>query len=91
MRAREARADARFEQVDEIMRKLEGGEIDHNQARVMLDGVKWQTGKEAPKRYGDRLELAGDKENPLVISVAERIRGKLAERRGIDAPKEKTE
>lgn len=57
-------------------------------SRLRVDARKWLAGKLAPKKYGDRLELAGDQENPLVISVAERIRGKLAERRQaqIEAP-----
>lgn len=68
-RAREARADARFESVDAIMQELRTGKIDHNQARVLLDAIKWQTGKEAPKKYGDRQILAGDPDAPLVPHI----------------------
>lgn len=66
MRAREARADARFERTDQVLLDMRAGVIDASQARVELDAIKWQTGKEAPKRYGDRLELAGDPNNPVL-------------------------
>lgn len=41
---------------------------DANSRRVRVDARKWYLSKLAPKRYGDRLELAGDKEAPLHIS-----------------------
>jgi hypothetical protein len=36
--------------------------------KLQIDARKWYLSKLAPKRYGDRLELAGDKEAPLHIS-----------------------
>lgn len=68
-RARQLRAYRRAEDVDKIMDDLRNHQIDHNQARIMLDAIKWQTGKENPKNFGDRLELAGDKSNPLTVNV----------------------
>lgn len=68
-RARQLRAYRRAEDVDKIMEDLRNHVIDHNQARIMLDAIKWQTGKENPKNFGDRLELAGDKSNPLTVQV----------------------
>jgi hypothetical protein len=38
-------------------------------ARLQVDSRKWLLSKLAPKKYGDRLELAGDKEAPLTITV----------------------
>ena len=67
MRARELRADARFERLDEIMAEVRAGELDPSAARVMMDAIKWQTGKENGKRYGDAMTLKGDKENPVEI------------------------
>lgn len=71
MRARENRADARFEKVDDIMQELREGKIDPQSARVMLDAIKWQTGKENAKRYGDKLDVTSDGEKlpTLVINV----------------------
>ena len=59
-RARERRADARAERIDDISERLDRGDLDHNQARVMIDAEKWQAGKENAKRYGDKLSLDGD-------------------------------
>ena len=37
--------------------------------RLQVDTRKWLLSKLAPKKYGDRLELAGDKENPLQVQT----------------------
>jgi hypothetical protein len=37
------------------------------QRKLQVDSRKWLLSKLAPKKYGDRLELAGDKENPLEV------------------------
>jgi disulfide oxidoreductase YuzD len=37
-----------------------------SRSRLRVDARKWLASKLAPKRYGDRLELAGDKDNPLI-------------------------
>lgn len=58
VRARASRADARFERLDEIMQKVEDGKLDPAAARVMMDAIKWQSGKENAKRYGDKVQLA---------------------------------
>lgn len=65
IRAREVRADARFERIDAVIHDMRCGRIDHNKARVEIDAIKWQTGKEAPKRYGEAVTLRGDADNPL--------------------------
>jgi hypothetical protein len=65
-RAREIRADARFERVDQVIEDMRAGVVDAQQARVEIDAIKWQAAKEAPSRYGDRLEVAGDPAAPLV-------------------------
>ncbi|WP_125359730.1 hypothetical protein [Stenotrophomonas sp. 278] len=67
MRARASRADARFERLDEIMEEVRTGKLDPSAARVMMDAIKWQSGKENAKRYGEKLQLAdadGDKLPP---------------------------
>ena len=69
MRARDDRGDLRNDKIDEIRDNMLAGLIDFNTARVAIDTLKWQAGKEAPKRYGERLELAGDKDAPLCITV----------------------
>jgi len=78
-RAREERADWRSDRIDDIVGKMIDGEIDANVARVAIDAEKWQAGKEKPKRYGDKLELSGDRENPLslVIEAGKSLDAKL--------------
>ena len=41
--------------------------------RLQIDTRKWLLSKLAPKRYGDKLELSGDAENPLMIQKIERV------------------
>lgn len=66
-RARELRADARFESADHVMYLLRTKKVDAQAARVMLDAIKWQTGIENARRYGNAVTLRGDKENPVEI------------------------
>jgi hypothetical protein len=75
-RAREARADARSDEIDEISQKTLSGEYKADAARVAIDAHKWQAGKENPKRYGDKLTLDGE----LKVSKMddEELRAKLA-------------
>lgn len=76
VRARERRADMRFEKVDEIMEDMRLGKLDPQQARVLLDAVKWQTAKEAPKRYGDSLKLDGEVKTDNRLEIVRRVIGK---------------
>lgn len=65
MRAREASADYL---ADEIVH-IADTELDPQVARVRIDARKWVAAKMKPKKYGDKLELAGDPENPLHLKV----------------------
>ena len=40
--------------------------------RLRVDSRKWIASKLKPKKYGEKLELAGDKENPLYVERIER-------------------
>jgi len=37
--------------------------------KVQIDTRKWLLSKLAPKKYGDRLELAGDEKSPLAMGI----------------------
>lgn len=52
VRAREAQAEHFADEIIEII----DTEADPNRARVRMDGRKWVAAKQAPKKYGDRLE-----------------------------------
>jgi hypothetical protein len=41
--------------------------------RLQVDTRKWLLARLAPKKYGDKLELAGDPERPLAIERIERV------------------
>lgn len=55
--AREERADSRVELLDEYSEKLLNGTIMPDVARVLIDTVKWQAGKENYRRYGDKQTI----------------------------------
>ena len=84
-RAREVQADTLAEETVEIADDSsrdfktvirDGVEVqvfDHEhvqRSRLRVDARKWFASKLAPKKYGDKLELAGDPDAPLVRYVA---------------------
>lgn len=71
-RARESRAHARFESMDQVILDMRNGVIDAAQARVEIDTIKWQCGKEMPAKYGDQLKL--EHSGTVGLSVAEILR-----------------
>lgn len=93
-RAREAQADALFEEVLDIADEQcttvkadkHGSRDDGNgetevvfdsvavqRNRLRVDARKWMAGKLRPKKYGEKLELSGDAENPLRIETIKRV------------------
>lgn len=84
-RARGIHADIKFDEIQEIADDgkrdyvlTEGGPlVDHDhiaRSRLRVDTLKWRLARMAPKKYGERLELAGDATAPVAISI---IDGKL--------------
>jgi len=55
-RARDIGLDERADKLEQDI----AAEKDPQRARLVLDYGKWYLSKLAPKRYGDRLELAGE-------------------------------
>lgn len=84
VRAREAQAD---KLADEILSIADDGQNDtyltetglatnHDviaRSRLRVDARKWLASKMAPKKYGEKLELAGDKDHPLTVERIERV------------------
>ena len=64
--AREAQADALFDDCIDIADTATPEEV--QQARLRIDTRKWMAGKLKPKKYSDKLTLAGDAENPVVTA-----------------------
>ena len=48
-------------------------------AKELSHHYRWRASKIAPRDYGDRMTLAGDKENPLTTVPDEQIDRRLAE------------
>lgn len=38
-------------------------------SRLRIDTIKWRLGKLRPKKYGDRMIMAGDEEMPIEVNV----------------------
>lgn len=80
-RAREKQADFYAQEIVDIAN--EQAEVvdknghkydpDVNRDRLRIDARKWFASKVAPKKYGDKLELAGNKEQPLALQLIERV------------------
>lgn len=89
-RAREEQADSVFEEMLEIADDgrrdysvdEDGREIvdhDHIQrSKLRVETRKWMLGKMAPKKYGDRLQLANDPDHPLQGMTDEQLDARLA-------------
>jgi len=53
--------------------------------RLQVDTRKWLLSKLAPKKYGDKIEVSGDVDNPLKIERIERVVvGEVIEQRALE-------
>ena len=66
-RARDVQADEYFDRVLQVVDDVTAESA--AAARVKLAGLQWMASKLAPKRYGDKLHLAGDDESPLKVEI----------------------
>jgi hypothetical protein len=55
--AREHRALARADYMDEVVDDVRTGKLDPQAGRVVLESERWQAGKEMPKVFGDKLDV----------------------------------
>ena len=74
-RARDLRHDKLADEILEVSKQapslLPTGGLDSvsvQKHKLIVDSLKWTLSKLAPKKYGDRIEITGDKENPLQIN-----------------------
>ena len=56
---------------DQIIEIGNRDDLDPQDKRVRCDNLKWLMSKLLPKRYGDRLLVAGDAESPLQVLHAQ--------------------
>lgn len=64
-RAREEQGHTVADTLSDIRKKVLTGEYDPNAARAAADIAKWEAGRRAPKKYGDKLLHGSDPDNPL--------------------------
>ena len=50
---------------DETLVVAYRSDIDPGDKRVITDNIRWLLSKLRPERFGNRLLLAGDRENPI--------------------------
>jgi hypothetical protein len=53
-----------------------------NAYRLAVDSRKWAAARLLPRKYGDRVTLSGDSENPVQVQHVEASEGLLAKLRG---------
>lgn len=58
--AREDKAELFEHKINLVLDDLGHGRIDQASARVIIDTLKWQASKSAPKQYGDKLDVTTD-------------------------------
>jgi hypothetical protein len=69
--AREAQADFL---ADAVLDVADDSSLPADDRRIKVDARKWYAGKLRPKKYGDKINVAGDEENPLrVVTRIERV------------------
>jgi len=57
MRAREAGGFSHADRIIDTVDKVASGEFEPNQAKAMLDGLKWAAERMAPKKHSPRQEI----------------------------------
>lgn len=82
-RAIQVRADTHFSEIVEISDTQQIGTVETSKEwgtetktadmvehrRLRIDARKWVIARMNPRKYGDKLELAGDKDAPLTVVV----------------------
>jgi hypothetical protein len=66
-RAKQEQAEYGFERITEIVKKVEDGVLGANEARTMIDAIKWQLGKLKPNKYSDKIQI--DQDHNININV----------------------
>lgn len=81
-RARDARADLTFDQLDEVSEQATQAEtaVEVQGLRLKSDNIKWKLARMAPKKYGEKLAIGGaDDLPPIKTMTDEQLDKKLAE------------
>lgn len=71
MHARQCRADARSDRIDDICELVASKELDPSAAQVIIGAERWQAGRENSKRYAERTTIQGADDAPPVKTQAD--------------------
>jgi hypothetical protein len=76
-RARDVGLDVLADQIEGLIEDAKPlDRIEMDKLRLLVDTKKWRLSKLAPKRYGDRLELAGDSDAPLRVEYVNALKAR---------------
>lgn len=76
-RARDMQGENTADQIADVRAKIESGALSPEQGRVMISSLQWESGRRAPKRYGERMDVAVSGEIGIGEALAQaRARGK---------------
>jgi hypothetical protein len=59
------------DEIQHISRMTLNGVYDPSAARVAMTGLMWSAARKEPKKYGDKIQVGGDTDNPLTLLVKE--------------------
>lgn len=66
-RAMDLRIDGEVDEFIEIREMVRSGKITSDQGRVMMDSIKWPASKLKSKKYGDRLDIAAESTQQVIV------------------------
>ena len=64
--------DGRNDWMEEHSEQGSGWRLNHEhvqRSKLRIDAIKWRLSKMLPKKYGDRVAIAGDGDSPLTVNV----------------------
>ncbi len=64
-----SKAEAADSLVDEILEISDDTSLETQRARLQVDARKWVASKLKPKKYGDKMNIGGDPDNPIRASL----------------------
>lgn len=70
-RAMAQRADLIFDEMLDLADDAADDAVKIQKARLQVDARKWVLGRMNAKKYGDKLELAGDPQRPLGVTAVQ--------------------
>jgi hypothetical protein len=68
-RSRLLQGDHVEDEIADVIDDTRYGRLDPQAARVVLSGMQWRASKLNPKKYGDKLTLGGDPDQPLTHKI----------------------